>query len=150
MAPQELPCSVYRLDSSGSLDAVIIDMACPNGLCFSPDGTRLYVADTGRQFTDDPQHILVFDMVQGRPQGGRLFHKVDAGCSDGMRMDSEGNLWTSAGDGVHCIAPDGTVLGKILVPEVVSNLCFGGRARNRLFITATTSLYSIVLNRQGH
>ena len=150
IAPQELPCSVYRLDSSGSLDAVITDMACPNGLCFSPDGTRLYVADTGRQFTDDPQHILVFDMVQGRPQGGRLFHKVDAGCSDGMRMDSEGNLWASAGDGVHCIAPDGTVLGKILVPEVVSNLCFGGRARNRLFITATTSLYSIVLNRQGH
>ena len=148
-AEQELPCSVYRIDPSGGIEAVITDMACPNGICFSPDESRLYVADTGRQFTDDPQHILVFDTGSGRPRGGRLFHKVDVGWSDGMRMDDEGNLWSSAGDGVHCIAPDGHLLGKILVPEVVSNLCFGGRARNRLFITATTGLYSIVLNRRG-
>lgn len=148
-AEQELPCSVYRIDPSGGIEAVITDMACPNGICFSPDESRLYVADTGRQFTDDPQHILVFDTGSGRPRNGRLFHKVDVGWSDGMRMDDEGNLWSSAGDGVHCIAPDGHLLGKILVPEVVSNLCFGGRARNRLFITATTGLYSIVLNRRG-
>lgn len=148
-AEQELPCSVYRIDPSGGIEAVITDMACPNGICFSPDESRLYVADTGRQFTDDPQHILVFDTGSGRPRSGRLFHKVDVGWSDGMRMDDEGNLWSSAGDGVHCIAPDGHLLGKILVPEVVSNLCFGGRARNRLFITATTGLYSIVLNRRG-
>lgn len=148
-AAQELPCSVYRIDPSGGIEAVITDMECPNGLCFSPDESRLYVADTGRQFTDDPQHVLMFDMVDGRPRNGRLFHKVDAGWSDGMRMDTDGNLWSSAGDGVHCIAPDGHLMGKILVPEVVSNLCFGGRARNRLFITATTGLYSIVLNRRG-
>ncbi len=148
-AEQELPCSVYRIDPSGGIEAVITDMACPNGICFSLDESRLYVADTGRQFTDDPQHILVFDTGSGRPRSGRLFHKVDVGWSDGMRMDDEGNLWSSAGDGVHCIAPDGHLLGKILVPEVVSNLCFGGRARNRLFITATTGLYSIVLNRRG-
>lgn len=148
-AEQELPCSVYRIDPSGLIEAAITDMACPNGICFSPDESRLYVADTGRQFTEDPQHILMFDMRGGRPRGGRLFHKVDAGWSDGLRMDDEGNLWSSAGDGVHCLAPDGHLMGKILVPEVVSNLCFGGRARNRLFITATTSLYSIVLNRRG-
>ncbi len=146
---EELPCSVYRLDPGGTLEAVITDMACPNGLCFSPDETRLYVADTGRQFSNDPQHIMVFDMVQSRPRNGRIFHKVNAGWSDGMRIDGDGNLWSSAADGVHCIAPDGHLMGKILVPEVVSNLCFGGRAKNRLFITATTSLYSVILNRQG-
>lgn len=148
-AEEELPCSVYRLDPDGTLQAMITDMACPNGLCFSPDESRLYVADTGRQFTQDPQHIMVFDMVQNRPKKGRIFHKVNAGWSDGMRMDSDGNLWSSAADGVHCIAPDGHLMGKVLVPEVVSNICFGGRAKNRLFITATTSLYSVILNRQG-
>ncbi len=148
-AAEELPCSVYRLDPDGTLQAMITDMACPNGLCFSPDESRLYVADTGRQFTQDPQHIMVFDMVQNRPKKGRIFHKVNAGWSDGMRMDSDGNLWSSAADGVHCIAPDGHLMGKVLVPEVVSNICFGGRAKNRLFITATTSLYSVILNRQG-
>ena len=148
-AEAELPCQVYRIDPDGSIEAVITDMACPNGLAFSPDETRLYVADTGRAFSDDPQHILVFDMVDGRPRNGRLFHRIAPGCADGLRVDDEGNLWSSAGDGVHCLAPDGHLMGKVLVPEVVSNLCFGGRARNRLFITATTGLYSIVLNRRG-
>jgi gluconolactonase len=148
-AEEELPCSVYRLDPDGGIEAVITDMACPNGLAFAPDESRLYVADTGRMFSDDPQHILVFDMVDGRPRNGRLFHTVGTGCADGIRLDSDGNLWSSAGDGVHCIAPDGHLMGRIPVPEVVSNLCFGGRAKHRLFITATTSLYSIVLNRRG-
>jgi len=148
-AEQELPCAVYRLDPSGGLEAVIVDMACPNGLAFSPDETRLYVADTGRMFSDDPRHIRVYDMMAGRPANGRTFHTVDPGCADGMRVDTDGNLWSSAADGVHCIAPDGRLLGKILVPEVVSNLCFGGRAKHRLFMTATTSLYAVVLNRRG-
>ncbi|NBE06746.1 SMP-30/gluconolactonase/LRE family protein [Paragemmobacter ruber] len=148
-APQELPCAVYRITPDGRIAAMITDMACPNGLAFSPDESRLYVADTGRMFTDDPQHIRVYDMVDGRPVNGRLFHKVDRGCADGMRVDSDGNLWSSAGDGVHCIAPDGRLLGKILVPETVSNLCFGGRSKHRLFITATTSVYSVILNRKG-
>lgn len=148
-SPQELPCSVYRVDPSGTLEAVITDMACPNGLAFSLDESRLYVADTGRMFHSDPQHIKVFDMVAGRPTNGRIFHTVDKGCADGIRVDSDGNLWSSAGDGVHCISPDGNLLGKILVPETVSNICFGGRAKHRLFITATTSLYSVILNRKG-
>jgi gluconolactonase len=148
-AEQELPCQVYRVGADGGVEAVIADMQCPNGLAFSPDESRLYVSDTGRMFSDDPRHIRVYDMVDGRPTGGRAFHTVSPGCADGMRVDSDGNLWTSAGDGVHCLAPDGRLLGRILVPETVSNLCFGGRAKHRLFITATTSLYAVALNRRG-
>ncbi len=148
-AEQEQPCHVYRVNPDGTIEAVITDMNCPNGLAFSPDESLLYVADTGRMFHPDPQHIRVFEMVGGRPRGGRVFHTISPGCADGMRMDTDGNMWSSAADGVHCIAPDGTCLGKILVPEVVSNLCFGGRAKHQLFITATTSVYSVVLNRTG-
>ena len=148
-ADSELPCSVYRVDPDGTMEAVITDMRCPNGLAFSPDESRLYVADTGRVGHDDPRHILVFDMGTGRPRKGSLFHRIEPGCADGIRMDTEGNLWSSAGDGVHCLAPDGHLMGKVLVPEVVSNLCFGGRAKHRLFITATTGLYAVVLNRRG-
>jgi gluconolactonase len=148
-AEEELPRQVYRVDPDGTIEAVITDMACPNGLAFSPDESLLYVADTGRMFTSDPQHVRVFDMGTGRPKNGRVFHTVSPGCADGIRCDTDGNLWSSAGDGVHCIAPDGHLMGKVLVPEVVSNICFGGRAKHRLFITATTGLYSVVLNRQG-
>lgn len=146
---QELPCHVYRVGAAGKIEAMVTDMACPNGLAFSPDETRLYVADTGRMFSADPQHIRVYDMVEGRPVNGRIFHRISPGCADGIRCDSDGNLWSSAADGVHCIAPDGRLLGKILVPELVSNICFGGRAKHRLFITATTSVYSVILNRKG-
>lgn len=145
----ELPCHVYCVDPDGSIMAVLTDFACPNGLAFSPDESRLYVADTGRMFSADPQHIRAFDMVDGRPTGGAIFHTVTPGCADGIRCDTDGNLWSSAADGVHCLAPDGTLLGKILVPETVSNICFGGRAKHQLFITATTSLYSVILNRNG-
>lgn len=148
-AEQELPCTVYRVSPEGGIEAVITHMQGPNGLAFSPDGSRLYVADTGRMFSADPQHIRVFDMVDGRPVNGRVFHVITPGCADGMRVDTDGNLWSSAADGVHCIAPDGHLMGKILVPEMVSNLCFGGHSKHRLFITATTSVYSVVLNRRG-
>ena len=148
-AEQELPCQVYRVDPSGRIEAVITDMACPNGLAFSPDEQVLYVADTGRMFGSDPQHIMAFEMVNGRPTKGGVFHTIAPGCADGIRVDSDGNLWSSAADGVHCIAPDGSLMGKILVPELVSNLCFGGRAKHQLFITATTSVYSVILNRKG-
>jgi gluconolactonase len=148
-AEEELPCQVYRVDPHGTIEAVITDMACPNGLAFSPDERLLYVADTGRMFSSDPQHISVFDMASGRPKQGRVFHAVSPGCADGIRVDTDGNVWSSAGDGVHCVAPDGHLMGRILVPETVSNICFGGRAKHRLFITATTGLYSVVLNRQG-
>ncbi|MFA9230069.1 MAG: SMP-30/gluconolactonase/LRE family protein [Microgenomates group bacterium] len=148
-SPQELPCNVYRVDPDGTIAAVLTDFNCPNGLAFSPDEQRLYVADTGRMFNADPQHIRVFDMGSGLPKGGAVFHTISPGCADGIRCDNDGNLWSSAGDGVHCLAPDGTLLGKILIPETVSNLCFGGRAKHQLFITATTSLYTVTLNRAG-
>ncbi len=148
---QELPCNVYRfVPATGTLEAVITDFHCPNGLAFSPDEQRLYVADTGRMFGDDPTHIRVFDVGEGGALGGGdVFHVVRPGAADGFRLDSDGNLWTSAADGVHCIGPHGALLGKILVPELVSNVCFGGRARHRLFVTASTSVYSLVLNREG-
>lgn len=146
---QELPCQVYRVGPDGSINAVLTDFNCPNGLCFSPDESRLYVADTGRMFHPDPQHIRVFEVDGAKLTGGRVFHQIAPGCADGIRTDTDGNLWSSAGDGVHCIAPDGHLMGRILVPEVVSNICFGGRAKQQLFITATTSLYSVILNRNG-
>lgn len=149
-AEQENPCVVYRADPvSGRIEVMVEDMNCPNGLAFSPDESRLYVADTGRMHGHDPQHIRVYDMRDGRPVNGRLFHKIAPGAADGFRLDTDGNLWSSAADGVHCIAPDGRLLGKILVPELVSNLCFGGRAKHVLYITATTGVYQIALNRQG-
>lgn len=150
-AEQELPCHVYRLDPrDGSLAAVVTDMACPNGLAFSPGEDILYVSDTGRMFGNDPTHIRRFDVgVDGRVSGGQVFHAVSDGVSDGFRLDTDGNLWTSAGDGVHCIDPGGDLLGRIMVPETVSNVCFGGRGKHRLFITATTSLYAVALNRSG-
>jgi gluconolactonase len=148
---QELPCNVYRVDPlSGVIRAVLTDFHCPNGLAFSPDEKRLYVADTGRIHSDDPRHIRAFDVdADWRLTGGEVFHTIAPGCADGMRVDENGNLWSSAGDGVHCIAPDGRRLGKILVPETVSNVCFGGRNGHRLFITATTSLYAVSLAVRG-
>ncbi len=148
---QELPCNVYRVDpGSGRIEAVVTDMVCPNGLAFSPDESILYVADTGAMFDADARRqIRAYAIKDGRVHGGQDFHIVDPGCSDGFRVDTDGNVWTSAADGVHCIDPGGNLLGKILVPELVSNVCFGGRAKHQLFITATTSVYSIVLNRRG-
>lgn len=148
-AAQELPCHVYRVDPDGTMAAVLTDFNCPNGLCFSPDETTLYVVDTGRMGQPDPQHIRRFAVDGVKLSGGDVFHKIEPGCADGIRVDTDGNLWSSAADGVHCIAPDGHLMGRILVPETVSNICFGGRSKERLFITASTSLYAISLNRSG-
>lgn len=148
-AEQELPCNVYRIDPDGTIEAVLTDFNCPNGLAFSPDESLLYVADTGRMYQDDPTHIRRFSMESRQPKSRGIFHTIAPGKADGIRCDMDGNLWSSAGDGVHCIAPDGHLMGKILVPEKVSNICFGGRAKHQLYITATTSLYAITLNRVG-
>ncbi|MEM7525289.1 MAG: SMP-30/gluconolactonase/LRE family protein [Pseudomonadota bacterium] len=150
-AEQELPCNVYRVDpATGAMDAVLTDFNCPNGLAFSPDESRLYVADTGRIFSDDARHIRAFDVsAAGALSGGAVFHVVSPGVADGFRCDRLGNIWTSAGDGVHCLNPDGALLGKLLTPELVSNVCFGGRDKHRLFITATTSLYAVSLAVEG-
>ena len=150
-AEQELPCNLYRVDpATGHMVAMVTDANCPNGLAFSPDEARLYMADTGRMFSDDLQHIRAFDVGSDDIlTGGDVFHVIDPGCSDGLRIDVDGNLWSSAADGVHCISPNGDLLGKILVPELVSNVCFGGRAKHELYITATTSVYRVTLNRRG-
>jgi gluconolactonase len=148
----EQRAAVYRLDAHrGEVRIVADDFAGPNGLAFSPDESRLYVSETGDQTQDEPrQYVRVFDVgAHGSLSGGEIFYKADAGYVDGMRTDEHGNLWAAAGDGVHCIAPDGRLLGKILVPHVVSNIAFGGPARSRLFIGGSHTLYSTFLNCRG-
>jgi gluconolactonase len=148
----ELPPGVYRLDADGSLSVVADDFEGPNGLCFSPDESLLYICESGRQFAAEPRRcIRVFKVA---PDGksiheGREFHKVEPGFADGIRADEDGNIWSSAADGVHCIDPAGKLLGKILVPWTVSNLTFGGRNRSRLFICAGKNLYAIYTNARG-
>ena len=148
----EQPPALYRFDpGNGNINLMAGDFDGPNGLAFSPDETRLYVAETGDQTTDNPkQYIRVFDVASdGGLSGGGIFHKIEPGYADGLCMDEEGNLWSSAADGVHCIDPDGRLLGKIRVPYRVSNLTFGGPFRNRLFIGGSHTLYAIFLNRRG-
>ncbi|MCA1367102.1 SMP-30/gluconolactonase/LRE family protein [Bradyrhizobium sp. BRP14] len=149
--PEQETRNVYRLDPQiGELEAVVTDFNQPNGLAFSPDEKILYVADSGASHDEGlPRHIRAFDVAAGGLANGRVFATIDNGIPDGIRTDMAGNLWSSAGDGVHCFAPDGTLLGKILVPQTVANLTFGGPRRNRLFITATTSLYSIYVTATG-
>lgn len=148
---QELPCYVYRIDPDTlELTVVADDFDGPNGLAFSLDESQLYIAETGAMHDSNANpHIRVFDVHGETLCNGRYFYKVDQGLADGFRLDDDGNIWSSAGDGVHCIAPDGALLGKIFVPESVSNLCFGGRGKSLLFITASTSIYSVFLNRSG-
>jgi gluconolactonase len=148
-----LPANLYRLDPrDGALTVVADDFEGPNGLAFSPDERRLYVAETGGQFDAAPrQFIRVFDVSEdgARLAKGRVFATVSPGNSDGFRVDEEGNLWTGAGDGVHCISPAGELLGKIKVPYTVANLAFGGRNRAQLFICASHTLYAIYTNVRG-
>jgi gluconolactonase len=145
-------CHVYRCDpATGAVEIVADDFDKPNGLAFSVDEKTLYVSDTGVTHTPDgPHHIRAFDVKDaGTLSNSRVFAVCDAGLFDGFRLDTDGNIWSSAGDGIHCLAPDGTLLGKILIPETVANVCFGGPKKNRLFITATTSLYSVYVNANG-
>jgi len=152
----ELPANVYRLDpASGEVVVVATDLLRPNGLCFSPDEKRLYIVDTG-QPPGKPHPIRVYDVVDGsRLANGRVFCDMGQGGSDGIRCDVDGNLWAAAGwggegyDGVHIFAPDGQLIGKIALPETCANLSFGGAKRNRLFMTASQSLYSLYVNTQG-
>lgn len=152
-APQEMPFRVYRLDpDSGELRIAVDDMARPNGLCFSPDETRLYVVDTP---ATGPKTTRVYDIVDGKAVNGRLFFDASPGFADGIRCDTEGNVWCgfSGGpgqDGVAVFAPDGTLIGRILLPERCANLCFGGRKRNRLFMTASQSVYALYVEAQGN
>ena len=145
-------CYVYRVDpKSGEIATVVEDFVKPNGLAFSPDEKILYIADSAASHDPSaPHHIRAFDVIDGkRLANSRVFCDIKTGIPDGFRMDVTGNLWTSTHDGVECYAPDGTLLGRINVPEIVANVCFGGKRRNRLFITATTSLYAIYVNTTG-
>lgn len=138
-------CHVYRVDpSSGDVTIVADDFVRPNGLAFSPDESKLYIADTGvSHVVNGPRHIRVFDVVNGKTlKGGQVFAECTAGVFDGFRFDENGNLWTSAADGVHCYNPTADLIGKIKVPEIVANVCFGALRRNRLYICGTTSLYA--------
>ena len=149
----EQPPALYRYDPARDEIRVMAgDFDGPNGLAFSPDERRLYVAETGDQAQEAPcQYIRAFDVSADgtRLSGDEVFHKVEPGYCDGLRVDEDGNLWSSAADGVHCISPQGELLGKLLVPHLVSNLTFGGPAKNRLFICGSHTLYAIFLNRRG-
>lgn len=156
----EIKEAVYRIDpKSGKIDLVTDELAKPNGICFSPDYKKLYVADTGGSAA-----VWSWDVVDSvKLRGAKAFASMKmslkgrevAGNADGIRTDVDGNLWSSAGwvgdgyDGVHIFTPEGQRIGQILLPEICSNLCFGGPKRNRLFMTASQSLYSVYVETQG-
>ncbi len=141
-------CYVFRVDAAtGDCAIAAGDFVRPNGLAFSPDEKLLYISDTGSKPT---KHMRVFDVREdGSLENGRHFADCTVGGFDGFRLDTGGRVWTSAGDGVHCYDPDGILLGKVFVSEPVANVEFGGPKRNRLFICATTSLYSVMLPVNG-
>jgi len=149
----ERPPGVYRLDpKDGSLRLMAADFAGPHGLALSPDQRRLYVAETGVPFAADPgRHIRVFDVADGglRLENSRVFYTTDAGHADGMAVDQDGNVWCATGEAVHCVAPDGRLIGWIDVGVTVSNIAFGGRNRSRLFICASQWLLAIYTNQRG-
>jgi gluconolactonase len=138
-------CHVYRVDP-GSLGVarVASDFNRPNGLAFSADEQRLYITDSAER------QIRVFDVGhEGTLSGGEVFAHCDTGTFDGIRIDDSGRVWAAAGDGLHCFHPDGTLLGKLHVPEVTANFTFGGPQRNMMFICATSSLYCIRVSVTG-
>jgi gluconolactonase len=154
----EIPTAVYRLDpNTRELAVVASDMDKPNGICFSPDEKKLYIVDTGDpKHVGDPRPIRVYDVEDGkRLKNGRLFVNMAPGSSDGIRCDVDGNVWSAAGwgpetfNGVHVFAPDGTLIGKIHLPESCANLCFGGAKKNRLFMAASQSLYAVYVGTEG-
>lgn len=154
----ELPAYVYRFDPKTREATVVVSgMDKPNGLCFSPDEKRLYVVDTGvPKHPSDPHPIWVYDVMDGvRLKNGRIFADMRPGSSDGIRCDIDGNVWSAAGwgnegyNGVHVFASDGTLIGKIHLPETCANLCFGGAKKNRLFMAASQSLYAVYVETQG-
>ena len=145
-------CHVYRIDpDTGRVTQVADDFVQPNGLAFSPDEQTLFVSDTGSSHVPDgPAHIRRFDVDDDLGlSGGEVVATCTAGVFDGFRVDTDGRIWASASDGVHCHDPDGTLLGKIRIPEIVGNLTFGGPRRNRLFICANSSLYSVYVFATG-
>ena len=139
-------CHVYRIDpDSGAVCIVAGDFNRPNGLAFTQDERRLYICDS------EERHIRLFTVTDDGTglTGGEVFARCEVGTFDGIRLDSEERVWAGAGDGLHCLDPDGTLLGKLHVPEIVANLTFGGPQRNHIFMCATSSLYSIRVTVRG-
>jgi gluconolactonase len=145
-ATSENAANVYRLSPSGELTIVADDFDKPNGLAFSPDEAILYIVDSGK-----PRNLRAFPVnADGKSLGKpKHFANSTVGIFDGFRLDTDGRIWTSAADGVHCYLPDGSLIGKIKIGEIVGNVCFGSHALNRLFICGTTSLYSCFLGING-
>jgi gluconolactonase len=138
-------CHVYRIDpGAGGVQIVADDFNRPNGLAFTPDERHLYISDS------EERQIRRFAVADGpRLAGGQIFATCEAGTFDGLRLDTDGRVWAAAGDGLHCFDPDGTLIGKLHVPETVANLTFGGLRRNHLFICATTSVYALRVTVNG-
>jgi gluconolactonase len=152
----ELPTRLYRIDPHGAVTIAAEGRARrPNGLCFSPDYSRLYLVDSGGG-PDGPSNILVYDVKGTTLSNPRQFAVFDPGTSDGIRCDTDGNVWCSWGwggadtNGVRVHHPDGTLLAFLHTPEIIANLCFGGPKRNRLFMCGSTSIYAIYVNATGH
>jgi gluconolactonase len=149
VAESETKEAVYRVDgSSGRIELVTDEVIQPNGLCFSPDYSRLYVADTGQGVTK------VWDVDGPRLRNGRDFVRLELpgggpSAADGIRCDADGNIWAGARPGVQVVAPNGDPIGLIRLPEICANVCFGGRKRNRLFMTASQSLYAVYVGVSG-
>jgi gluconolactonase len=151
-----LPAQVYRLDvKTGQATVVTNDLDKPNGLAFSPDEKKLYIVDSGLTH-GGRSNLRVFDVNGDKLTDSKVFAENFApGFTDGVRTDIDGNVWCSMGwadpkeDGVRCYAPTGDLIGKIHLPETCANLCFGGKKRNRLFMTASTSVYATYVETQG-
>lgn len=153
--------AVYRIDAqSGAITRVADEPLKPNGLCFSKDYKQMYIADTGiTHYPDAKSQIWVYDVDGAKLRNPRTFVNMEwngkTGFSDGIRCDEDGNIWSSAGwvgdgyDGVHIFAPDGARIGQIRLPEICSNVCFGGSKRNRLFMTGSQSLYAVFVETRG-
>lgn len=142
---------VYRVDADGSIKIVATDFDKPNGLAFSPDQQQIYIADSGAilgaSFPDMdrslPHHVRRFDIVDNELTKGCVFYIVEPGVPDGLRVDHEGYVWCSAMDGIHCLTPEATLIGKIRLPSPTANLCFGGRGGQDMFITSSDSVYRV-------
>ena len=151
-AQEQAGCFVYRFDPVNlDIDAVVTDMEKPNGLAFSPDEKILYVSDTSASHDENGKNqIRAYDVIDdSSTANGRVFAVIEPGLPDGFRLDKQGWIFTSSEDSVQVLTPQGELLGKILVPEKIGNLTFGGKNKDRLFIAASSSLYAITLNTQG-
>ena len=150
---EQSSCNVFRIDQkTGDIHLITDRLVKPNGLCFNNSEDKLYVSDTGgSHVADGPRHIYSFDLKGEKlnSENPEIFAKCSNGLFDGFRIDNEDRIWTSAADGVHCYNSVGALIGKIKIPEIVSNVSFGGERLNRLFITGTTSLYSAYLAVNG-